>query len=216
MNFPGNLSTLTWLQKKYQKPFLKIECGKYSYGHPILQIPGSDYARSIIIGEYCSIATECLFFVGRQGRHPTDTMTSYPIGMLISEDTKRNNNVAKVFMPKMQPPSVLRTSNLDLEIGHDVWIGTRVIVMAGVKIGTGAVVGAGSIVTRNIPPYAIVAGSPARIIRYRFEPDIIERLLSSKWWELSPEQLWEACGSALTHCPVTLALDMIENYNLNH
>lgn len=69
------------------------------------------------------------------------------------------------------------------EIGNDVWIGDSVVIKAGVKIEDGAIVGAGAVVIKDVPAYAIVAGVPAKIIRYRFEPSIIERLLTLKWWE---------------------------------
>lgn len=72
----------------------------------------------------------------------------------------------------------------EIYIGNDVWIGSSVKVMPGVHIGNGAVVGAGAIVTKNVPPYAIVAGVPAKIIRYRFSDEIIRQLENSKWWIL--------------------------------
>ena len=74
-------------------------------------------------------------------------------------------------------------------IGHDVWIGHSAVVLPGVEIGTGAVIGAGAVVTKDVPPYAIVGGTPAKVLRHRFEPDTIERLLASEWWNLSAEQL---------------------------
>lgn len=74
-------------------------------------------------------------------------------------------------------------------IGNDVWIAHNVSVKAGVTIGTGAAIGTGAVVTKNIPPYAIVAGVPAKIIRYRFDKRIICELLESKWWELSDDKL---------------------------
>ncbi len=76
-------------------------------------------------------------------------------------------------------------------IGHDVWIGMDVLILEGITIGTGAVIGAQSLVTRDVPPYAIVTGSPAKVLRYRFEPHIIEGLLASQWWNLTPQQLAE-------------------------
>ncbi|MCB9772158.1 MAG: CatB-related O-acetyltransferase [Candidatus Omnitrophica bacterium] len=69
-------------------------------------------------------------------------------------------------------------------IGHDVWIGANAVIMPGIKIGHGAIIGASAVVTKDVPPYAIVVGVPAKIIKYRFEPKIIERLLEIKWWDL--------------------------------
>ncbi|TGV65023.1 CatB-related O-acetyltransferase, partial [Mesorhizobium sp. M00.F.Ca.ET.158.01.1.1] len=74
-----------------------------------------------------------------------------------------------------------------ITVGHDVWIGARAIILSGVTIGNGAVIGAGAIVTGGIPPYAIAVGNPARILRYRFAPDVIDRLQSLKWWDWSDD-----------------------------
>lgn len=76
-------------------------------------------------------------------------------------------------------------------IGNDVWIGRRVIIKAGVNIGNGAVIGSGAVVTKDVPAYAVVAGVPAKIIRYRFDEETIKSLLESQWWELSDEQIQE-------------------------
>nr|MCU0732495.1 hypothetical protein [Hyphomonas sp.] len=77
-----------------------------------------------------------------------------------------------------------------LEIGHDAWIAEYVVITSKCKrIGIGAVVGAGSVVTQDIPDYAIAVGSPARIVRYRFDEPVRAALLESRWWRLSPEQL---------------------------
>ncbi|GLQ81463.1 hypothetical protein GCM10007881_49840 [Mesorhizobium huakuii] len=75
------------------------------------------------------------------------------------------------------------------EIGNDVWIGLRAVIMPGIRIGDGAVVGAGSIVTKDVAPYAIVAGNPARFIRSRFTDDQIASLLAIRWWEWSDEKI---------------------------
>lgn len=74
-------------------------------------------------------------------------------------------------------------------IGHDVWIGRNALIKQGINIGTGAVIGMGSVVTKDVPPFAIYAGNPAKLIRYRFSSDIIQRLLESKWWELDEKIL---------------------------
>lgn len=89
-------------------------------------------------------------------------------------------------------------------IGHDVWAGHNVIVMAGVRVGNGSILAAGSVVTKDVPPYAIVAGVPAKVIKYRFSKTIIERFLKIKWWQFELEDLSglpfkdpEACLDAL-------------------
>ncbi|WP_407305801.1 CatB-related O-acetyltransferase [Acinetobacter sp.] len=76
-----------------------------------------------------------------------------------------------------------------VRILNDVWIGDKVIIMNGVTVGNGAVIGAGAIVTKDVPHYAVVAGVPAKVMKHRFTPEIIERLLQLKWWELNDEIL---------------------------
>ncbi|MGC8708155.1 MAG: CatB-related O-acetyltransferase [Athalassotoga sp.] len=92
-----------------------------------------------------------------------------------------------LMINKFSDEPVFDTQVKRIEIGNDVWIGCNVVVMPGVKIGDGAIVGSSAVVTKDVPPFAIVVGVPAHVIRYRFEEDVIERLLSIKWWEL-PER----------------------------
>ncbi|MCK2124865.1 hypothetical protein MJ643_30305 [Pseudomonas sp. PNPG3] len=82
--------------------------------------------------------------------------------------------------------------------------------MAGVTIGNGAIIAAGAVVTSNVPPYAIVGGIPAKVIKYRFDDATIDRLQRSRWWEMSPVQLWEKLGSASFSTSVDLCLDLLE------
>jgi hypothetical protein len=74
-------------------------------------------------------------------------------------------------------------------VGNDVWIGRQVTIRRGVTVGHGAIIGANSFVNKDVPPYAIVGGLPAKLIRYRFSEDVIARLLDLNWWELTPQQL---------------------------
>ena len=78
---------------------------------------------------------------------------------------------------------------ISLPVGHDVWIGSRAIVLDGIVVGNGAVIAANALVTKDVPPYAIVAGIPAKIIKYRFKQDKIDKLIDSKWWELSLNEI---------------------------
>ncbi len=200
MSFPGDRSTKEFLGK-INLPYLKIECGEYTYGHPTLMAAPTDLGRKLIIGRYCSIAREALFFVGRHGRHFLNTLTTYPISMALSEDMKKEIGLE---------PSPEISENLDLIIGNDVWIGARVSIMAGVTIGNGAVVAAGSTVTKNIPPYAIVGGIPARLIRYRYEEHIVQRLQKSRWWENDAESLYRIVGRDITSSDIEIVLDKLE------
>lgn len=126
--------------------------------------------QNTTIGKFCSIANDV--FIGL-GKHPLDFFSTAPI-----------------FYRKINPLKLeLVDANLDFDeyekivIGCDVWIGARAIIMDGVSIGHGAIVAANSVVTKNVPPYAIVGGVPAKILKYRFNEKKIEVLLNSKWWE---------------------------------
>ena len=79
----------------------------------------------------------------------------------------------------------------DIVIGNDVWIGYEAVIMAGVHIGDGAIIGTRAVVTKDVPPYTIVGGVPAREIRKRFSPDVIEQLLALKWWDWSMDKIRE-------------------------
>ena len=85
--------------------------------------------------------------------------------------------------------NLLKSMDRTTQIGNDVWIADNAVVLRGISIGTGAIVGAASVVTKDVPPYAIVAGNPAKFVRFRFEQEVIERLQKIKWWELPMTEL---------------------------
>ncbi len=128
------------------------------------------------IGKFCSIASDCMIGLGS---HPLDMFSTSPIFY-------RRDNPLKFELIEEE---VNIEEYSAIEIGNDVWIGTRAIVLDGVVIGTGAVIAAGSVVTKDIPPYAIVGGVPAKIIKYRFSEEVISGLLGSRWWDLDIEEI---------------------------
>jgi acetyltransferase-like isoleucine patch superfamily enzyme len=126
------------------------------------------------IGNFVSIANHVV--IGG-GRHPMEWVGMSPVFYEGRDSVK-----AKFSTHKRQ--AVER-----ILIGHDVWIGHSEIILPGVSIGHGAVVGAGAVVTKAVPPYAIVAGNPAKIIRFRFDDDTVKNLLLAEWWILSDSDL---------------------------
>jgi len=120
----------------------------------------------IKIGKYCSIAVHCKFILAN---HIMNTVTTFPAPRNVFNHGQGNGS---------------GYSRGDINIENDVWIGACVSIMDGVRIGNGAIVAAGSVVTRDVEPYAVVGGVPARLIKYRFPENIRIRLLESKWWDL--------------------------------
>lgn len=154
--------------------FVKIkhsEVGNYSYIGPNCDITNTT------IGRFCSIADNCR--IGTAS-HTLNNISSSPIFTLknnatdtiwVKESIKHNNEVKPV------------------KIGNDVWIATHVIIKDGITIGNGAIIGAGAVVVKDVPPYAIVGGVPAKVIKYRFEQPVIDKLLELQWWNASDEKL---------------------------
>lgn len=150
----------------------KIYSGSSFYDSVIGRYSYIGYDSEVVnceIGSFCSIANG---FIAGGAKHPIDWVSTSPVFYNVKGGTGYH-------LGKLAAPSTLR-----IVIGHDVWIGSRAIVMQGVSIGNGAIVGAGAVVTKDVPPYAIVAGCPARIIRYRFDDATIQKLQDSRWWML--------------------------------
>ena len=144
------------------------------------------------IGRFCSIATN--LSIG-YGNHNTSFVSTHPLFENI--DTKWNENFHtlkknnKEWLNKMGEISkkIMKTKNQSPSIGNDVWIGTGVFISRNVNIGDGAVIGAHSVVTKDVEPYTIVAGVPAKIIKKRFDENTIDKFCKLKWWEYGPEIL---------------------------
>ena len=137
------------------------------------------------IGRYVSIAHNVQLGLAQ---HPLDVLSTSP---KIYGKTKRFVQEGRMVEP--------------IIIDNDIWIGASVIVLNGVHIGPGAVVAAGAVVTKDVPPYAIVGGVPARVIRYRFEPKVIKELLASQWWNLPDNEVQKLPFDDVSACLKQLA-----------
>lgn len=153
--------------------FSRYEIGEYTYGTP--SIKSWDDKTHLKIGKFCSIAGNVQILLG--GEHRTDWITTYPFNILFPEASNIEGH------PKTKG---------DINIGNDVWIGQSAIILSGVTIGNGAVIGAGCVVSHDVPAYAIVAGNPAKIIRYRFTEDQISELEKIAWWDWPLDDVMEA------------------------
>lgn len=133
------------------------------------------------IGRYCSIAPDVKFI---RGQHPTSEFVSTSPAFYLK------THVIKSYVDKnlFEPYKTLeRDSKYSVKIGNDVWIGQGAGIVDRVQVGDGAIIAAGAIVTKDIPAYAVVGGVPAKVIKYRFEADIIQKLLEIQWWNHSEE-----------------------------
>lgn len=153
---------------------LGIAIGKYSYGFEAVCVKGCAISE---VGAFTSIGKHVVF---SPGNHPVGMVSTHPFFYLREFGLAQKDDPAAHY------------KNEPISIGHDVWIGTNATVMTNVKIGHGAIVAAGAVVTKDVPPYAIVGGVPARVIRYRFSEEIVRSLLKSEWWCWEDDRLARA------------------------
>ncbi len=146
--------------------------GEFTYGDPEIFWWGEDVSLSI--GKYCSIARGVGIFLG--GNHRPDWITTFPFSAI---DT----------WPEAQAIPGHPASRGNVTIGHDVWIGANATILSGVAVGDGAVIGAAAVVTRDVLPYCVVAGNPAKLIRRRFSQAQIDGLLSVAWWDRPDDEV---------------------------
>lgn len=170
---PTKFYTRDIVEKKY-----KDNIGRFTYGNP--KIINWNDGGKLYIGNFSSIAGGVTIFLG--GHHQYGWITTYPFS------AKKNIWPVARLIGK---PSF---SKGDVVIGNDVLLGHESLIMSGVKIGDGAIVGARALVTKDVPPYAIVAGVPARIIRYRFDTKVINKLLNIKWWNWTEKKIHNEVG----------------------
>lgn len=148
-----------------------MQIGDHTYGIP--DIIDASYGE-VIIGKFCSIAIGVSIVAAN---HNIKFVSSYPFKTIWNDQWRPLEEVSD------------HTSKGKTIIGNDVWIGKAAFIMNGVTIGDGAVIGAGSVVTKDVPPYAVIGGNPARLLKLRFEPHIINKLLQIKWWDWDEEKI---------------------------
>ena len=147
-----------------------VSLGRYVYGSPVIH-PGYGISK-LLVGSFTCFGPGVVIFLA--SHHNPNFITTYPLSWLSSKSS--NSLVSKG----------------DVIIGNDVWIGQNSIILPGVKIGDGVIVGAGSVVTKDVDPYSVVCGVPAKVVRKRFSKDEIIKLNEIKWWNWSDKEIYDA------------------------
>lgn len=158
---------------RHNKRYSAYEIGEGTYGYP--EIVFYDAGAKLKIGRYTQIAPKVTILLG--GEHHHDWVSAYPFSLLIDE-------------AKDLPGYPFHKG--DVVIGNDVWIGYDALILSGVKIGDGAVIAARSLVTKDVEPFSIVGGIPAKHLRFRFSADLIKSLSEIAWWNWSEEEVSRA------------------------
>ena len=148
--------------RRFREKYPNYSIGKGSYGVPIVH--DWNEGSTLNIGAFCSISANVHIYLG--GEHRMDWVTTSPLNVMF--ESKDHYEHAR--------------SKGDVIIGNDVWICGNAIILSGVTIGDGAVIGNGAVVSKDVEPYSIVAGNPAKHVRYRFDEDTIKELINIKWW----------------------------------
>ena len=152
-----------------------IEVGDYTIYNDFVSDPFNH--ERLIIGKFCSIACGVKFLFNC-ANHTLKSLSTYTFPLFYEDWDLEKSDVATAWDNKG-----------DIVIGNDVWIGYEAVIMAGVHIGNGAIIGTRAVVTKDVPPYTIVGGVPARPIRKRFDEEVIQKLETLKWWDWSAEKI---------------------------
>ena len=185
--FPNEYHTSCFLKNVVKAPNLEI--GEYTYYDDAEDPTGfernnvlfnwPEFGDRLVIGKFCSIASGTTFIMG-PANHRISSVSTYPFAVF---GGRWAQNV---------PPHLAQLPRKgDIVVGNDVWFGRRCVIMPGVTIGDGAIIAAYSVVTRDVGPYTVVGGNPARFMKKRFDDGLIRLLEEVRWWDFPPEELAE-------------------------
>lgn len=160
------------LRKPRQDPALPngVQVGHFTYGIAVSSFHKREFL-DVRVGSFTSVGPDVFF--NQMGDHSLQGISSFPLGSR--------------FFGEFTPSEVV--SKGPIIVGNDVWIGRRAIIMSGVTIGDGAIIGAGAIVTKDVPPFAVAVGNPAKVVKYRYSSETIAALLSIAWWDWPIEKI---------------------------
>ena len=183
--------------------FVKAIGGGYSY------VGANTILRDTTLGRYCSIGDNCCVGIGRHALEWASTASMTSTSFMFGELCSYGN-----FDGKIEPCEQMSWWPQHSQIGHDVWFGTGVFLPGAkpVNIGTGAVIGGKSVVTKDVPPYAVAAGNPARVVKMRFSDEIIADLLESKWWDYDLNYFYAKTGIKIPISDVKGFLSFLKDY----
>ena len=167
-----------------------MQVGKHTYGKDNITVHSWDEDTELVIGNFCSIAPRVKVFIG--GNHRTDWISTYPFGFKKFDKAPFDPTLGLGECGRSWVKDYRRsTTRGGVTVGSDVWIGSDVTIMSGVTVGDGAVLAANSHVVKDVAPYTICGGNPAKPIRRRFPDDVVEKLLKLRWWDKSDEEIGE-------------------------
>jgi acetyltransferase-like isoleucine patch superfamily enzyme len=159
----------------------KVTMGKHNEGAPFIFSLWKD--NEVTIGDYCSFGPDVIL-IAQMGHILPKEYSNYYVSTFPLFRLKRNSFKPEYYHPQKENDGILR-------IGNDVWMGARVIINPGIKVGDGAIIGSGSVVTHNVEPYSVVVGCPAKLIRYRYDQTQISKLLKIAWWNWDEKKIIE-------------------------
>lgn len=178
-----------------------VSIGRFTYGHEYITVKQWGEGAALRVGAFCSISDSVVVMLG--GNHRTDWITTFPFGHVFEEALGPDR-------PKGHP-----ATNGDVVIGNDVWIGRNTTILSGVTVGDGAVIAANSTVAKDIGPYEIWGGNPARLIRRRFDDQTIAALLALRWWDWDLDRI-RAAVPVLSGAPTPDALRALQQDDMRH